>query len=92
MSPAPFLEWRLSLCDTQGLGAKEDLGQRLRRKFSESAYHAVRRIACDVRDGRLMLRGRLPAYLVRQVTQLVFEELDPATKNESWQDLAGSEA
>ena len=83
MSSAPVLEWRLSECDLIQDGQPNDLGARIQDKLGQSAYYAVRRMVCDVRDGRLVLYGRLPAYLLRQVKQLVFDEVYRPLRSES---------
>jgi osmotically-inducible protein OsmY len=40
-----------------------------RRCLWESSHRALRRISCCHRDGVLTLRGQLPSYYLKQVTQ-----------------------
>ena len=84
MAPAPFLEWRFSVADISQAWQGDELGTRIRQRFAQSGYRAVQRLACEVRDGRLMLRGRLPAYLIGQVTELVFDEVNQPEHDASW--------
>ncbi|MGD0896491.1 MAG: BON domain-containing protein [Thermoguttaceae bacterium] len=41
----------------------------VRLRFRESHYAVLRQVACEYRDGVLMLRGRVPSYYMKQVAQ-----------------------
>ncbi len=43
--------------------------------LGESSYHAVRRVSCEVRDGMLVLRGRVPSFYMKQIAQTVVRHL-----------------
>jgi hypothetical protein len=55
----------------------------LRREFAASPYAAIRRLACDYSNGRLLLAGRLPNFHTRQVAiNLVARHASTATELE----------
>ena len=41
----------------------------------ESSYDAVRRVSCEVRNCVLTLRGRVPSFYMKQITQEVVRQL-----------------
>ena len=45
-------------------------------ELHNSAYHAVRRVSCEVRDSTLTLRGRLPSFYLKQIAQTVVRRID----------------
>jgi osmotically-inducible protein OsmY len=45
------------------------LGERARRRLTQSPYHAVRRINVEERHGVLTLSGRMPNFFLKQMAQ-----------------------
>jgi osmotically-inducible protein OsmY len=45
-------------------------------RFRRSGYLALSDVACDVHDGVVHLRGRLPSYYLKQVAQAVAAEVE----------------
>jgi osmotically-inducible protein OsmY len=43
--------------------------EEVRSRLQGMAYHALKQIVCEYRDGTLVLRGRLPSYYLKQVAQ-----------------------
>ena len=43
--------------------------------LAQNPYRAMRYIACDVRDGALILSGRVPSYHLKQMAQAALAEL-----------------
>jgi osmotically-inducible protein OsmY len=43
--------------------------EEVRSRLQDQPYHALKQIACEYRDGTLILRGRLPSYYLKQVAQ-----------------------
>lgn len=41
------------------------------RCLGECGYPALRRVACEYRDGTITLRGRVPSYFLKQLAQSV---------------------
>lgn len=60
----------------------EDVSQlesRIRRELCAVTYPCFRHIGCIIRDGVLVLSGRLPSYYLKQVAQTVVRpHLEPA--------------
>jgi hypothetical protein len=75
MSTATILEWSLAAHDFQNRHERV-LGTNLQEEFAQSAYYSLRRLSCEVGDGRVKLRGRIPAYLVKHVVQTVCDVVD----------------
>jgi osmotically-inducible protein OsmY len=46
------------------------------RALRSSPYLALRNVACDSRDGALVLRGCLPTYYLKQVAQAVVARVE----------------
>ena len=40
-----------------------------RSRFDRSPYRELRAIACDFREGLLILRGRVPSFFIKQIAQ-----------------------
>ena len=53
----------------------QDIGVLVQKRFAESDYHSLRRVKCDVNNGRLTLRGKVPPYLFDQVARTVLDAL-----------------
>jgi hypothetical protein len=51
---------------TETIPDVEDLARGLLRN---TPYSALRRVACDYRDGTLVLSGELPSYYLKQMAQ-----------------------
>jgi osmotically-inducible protein OsmY len=43
----------------------------VRLRLSHSPYWSLRRLACEVEQGRVVLRGTVPTYYLKQVAQAV---------------------
>ena len=41
----------------------------LQRQFETSPYHSLRRLTCAIAEGRIVLRGRVPCYYLKQIAQ-----------------------
>ena len=55
---------------------RDPAGQRamaasIQSRLRESPYLALRRVVCEIRDGALLLRGRVPSYYMKQVAQSI---------------------
>jgi hypothetical protein len=57
----------------------DELGLLVQQRLQDSNYRSLQRITCEVRPGRLRLRGRIPAYLFEQVNDVVLEALHDAS-------------
>ena len=66
----------------------QEIEAEIRRRFQGSEYFHLRRVSCRLRDGRLMLSGRLPSYLIKQATSIVREVL--LTSVQTFSDLDSS--
>lgn len=56
------------------VAATTDARQRLR----SSSYHALVGVRCELIDGAMVLRGRLPSFHLKQLAQEVVREADTA--------------
>lgn len=52
------------------------LADAARERLRAVPYAAVRRISCEHRHGRLVLRGRLPSFYLKQLAQEAVAGLD----------------
>ena len=41
----------------------------VRARLQQSAYHAIRSITCELHEGVVTLRGRVPSYHLKQMAQ-----------------------
>ena len=41
----------------------------LQRQFQRSPYHSLRRLTCAVAGGRIVVRGRVPCFYMKQLAQ-----------------------
>jgi osmotically-inducible protein OsmY len=55
------------------------LGERVRRRLTQSPYHAVRRVSVEERQGVLTLSGRLPNYYLKQMAQTAVAKVEGVT-------------
>ena len=56
------------------------LGERARRRLTQSAYHAVRQVNVEERQGVLTLSGRLPNYYLKQMAQAAVANMEGVRK------------
>jgi hypothetical protein len=49
----------------------DEIAARVNAELGNSPYHAVRRVQCVFRDGKLILHGRVPSYFLKQIAQMV---------------------
>lgn len=56
------------------------LFERVRRRLTQSPYHAVRRVNIEERHGVLTLSGRLPNYYQKQMAQTTVAKVEGVTK------------
>ena len=47
-----------------------------RQKLRQHPNRALKKISCEFKDGVLILRGRLPSFYLKQVTQEIVVRLD----------------
>jgi hypothetical protein len=50
-------------------GAARRILEQARRRLHLSSHQQIRQIRCDMRDGYLTLRGRVPSYYLKQLAQ-----------------------
>jgi hypothetical protein len=55
----------------QGANRGDALLAQANANLGGSPYYAVRRVLCELRDGNLVLNGRVPSYFLKQVAQTV---------------------
>jgi osmotically-inducible protein OsmY len=44
---------------------------RIQMQLRQAPYLALRQVVCEIRDGVLLLRGRVPSYYMKQVAQSI---------------------
>jgi osmotically-inducible protein OsmY len=49
--------------------AQKAVEARIRARLDEAPYGCLRRISCELQDGVLALRGRVPSHYLKQVAQ-----------------------
>jgi osmotically-inducible protein OsmY len=62
------------------VGRPSALGERVRRRLTQSPYHAVRRVSVEERHGVLTLSGRLPNYYLKQMAQAAVANVEGVKK------------
>lgn len=57
--------------------AIEDLAieDRVKSVLQSSSFHLIQQLSCEVNDGVLILRGRVPSYYLKQIAQTVVLDL-----------------
>ncbi len=50
------------------------------RKMTRSPYMELRSVSCDVQEGVLTLRGRVPSYYLKQMAQYMVDSLPGVQK------------
>lgn len=52
------------------------IAHRAQERLRESSFVSVRRLTCDVHEGMLTLRGRLPSFYTKQVALSLVAEVE----------------
>ncbi len=57
--------------------ANKDLAieDRVKSVLQSSSYHHIQQVSCEVNDGVLILRGRVPSYYLKQIAQTAVLDL-----------------
>ncbi|MCA9184258.1 MAG: BON domain-containing protein [Planctomycetales bacterium] len=56
--------------------ADETVSHRLRTRFHECPYTALRALDCTVTDGVAKLRGKVPSFYMKQIAQVLAGRVD----------------
>lgn len=60
---------------TSAAAERDPLAVEARRRLRRSGYSALKRVTCEAEGGTLRLRGRLPSYYLKQVSQAIVTEI-----------------
>ena len=65
---------------TQSPNTSRDAGEKTARavlsRLADSGYTSLANVACEYRDGVVVLRGRVPSFHMKQVAQTCVAEVD----------------